>query len=158
MNLFAIINGLNAFCEGYNVASSVKDFACDKTLPEQDITIYFNILRYVISKYPKKFYSSILDLYECAVKDVQFQLTNNFAIDSLFNEFARQGGIAIAKNNLTEPVKMLIGNIIDRDFNEMQNCLQNDYELSAHRDIQTIMLNLTPIIKAKLKISIFKTA
>ena len=58
----------------------------------------------------------------------------------------------IAKNNLNDVMMVSVNVIIQRTFKEIEEVIIHDKELMFRKDIRDFMLELTSIIKSKLKI------
>ncbi len=142
----------------YNSASSFLDELQDKPLSNQQINDYFSILRHCVLKCSHPQCNIILNLYESLAKGERISLYDNkfkdFGLHSVAIALERE----LSKNGLTDIALALANEGIDRDFNDISSILKKDKELCSNQTTKQFMLELTPIIKSKVKTAMKKSA
>ncbi|WP_047396591.1 hypothetical protein VSU16_16290 (plasmid) [Cetobacterium somerae] len=124
-----LLNKLNLLSKTFNEVTEIKSRLQDKPVSEEYIREYFKILKYILKKYNNQQSLNIGSLTGAKILEKE-----------------------VIKNNLTDVMMISINGIIERTFNDINEVIAYDKELKLHKEMRDFMLELTPIIKSKLKI------
>ncbi|MEG1942023.1 MAG: hypothetical protein RR191_06230 [Cetobacterium sp.] len=147
-----LLNKLNLLSKAFNEATEIKSRLQDKPIPEKYIREYFKNLKYILKKYNDQHFLNIVDLYEKIVLKSELELSKNPILNTVGLTGAKILEKEIIKNDLNDVMISSVNVIIERTFNDIDKVIIYDKELMAWKDIRSFMLELTPIIKSKLKI------
>lgn len=147
-----LLNKLNFLSKAFNEVTEIKSRLQDKPIAEKYIREYFEILKYILKKYNNQYSLNMVDLYEKIVLKSELELSKNPILNIGSLTGAKILEKEVIKNNLTDVMMISINGIIERTFNDINEVIAYDKELKLHKEMRDFMLELTPIIKSKLKI------
>lgn len=147
-----LLNKLNFLSKAFNEVTEIKSRLQDKPIPEKYIREYFEILKYILKKYNNQYSLNMVDLYEKIVLKLELELSKNPILNIGSLTGAKILEKEVIKNNLTDVMMISINGIIEKTFNDINEVIAYDQELKLHKEMRDFMLELTPIIKSKLKI------
>lgn len=151
MEFNQLLQWANVLATGFNNTSAFIAELNNRPLSDDEISDYFNSVRYLVGKVSNTAYIAILDVYECAVKGEPVNWTGNSAVNAGLQVSASAIEVGLAKCNLTDTMLSTLFLGIERDFSDIAKIISNDVELMMHPDARNFLLELTPVIKAKLK-------
>lgn len=149
-----LLNKLNFLLKAFNEGTEIKSRFQDKPIPEEYIREYFRILKYILRKYNNQYLLNIADLYEKIILKLELEFSKNPILNIGSLTGAKILEKKVVKNNLTDIMMISTNVIIDKTFNNINEVITYSMELKLHKEIRYFLLELTPIIKSKLKIKL----
>ena len=148
-----MVNFARDLMNGYNQALDAFESGLDIALSDQQITEYFNVMRYIDERYYCKNNFMKLNYFEAVAlgKDCVQTLTDNPALASALRESFERVGVEAIRTLGKDVVVHITKQAVDREFADMRYAVSVNAELLRNIDLQSYMLQLSQAIRVRIK-------
>ena len=153
MKISDMVNFTRDAMAGHNQALDAFESGLDAALSDQQITEYFDVMRYIDERYYCKNNFMKLNCYEAVAlgKDCAQALTDNPALATALRESSKAIELEAIRTFGKDVVVHIIKQFIDREFADMRYAISVNAELLRNINLQNYMLQLSQVIRVRIK-------
>ena len=153
MKISDMVNFARDLMNGYNQALDAFESGLDVALSDQQITEYFDVMRYIDERYYCKNNFMKLNYFEAVAlgNDCVQTLTDNPVLASALRESYERVGVEAVRTLGKDVVVHITKQTADREFANMRYAISVNAELIRNASLQNYMLQLSQAIRVRIK-------
>lgn len=153
MKISDMVNFARDVMTGYNQALDAFESGLDVALTDQQITEYFDVMRYIDERYYCKNNFLKLNYYETVAlrKDCIQTLTDNPVLVASLKDSYERIGVEAIRTMGKDVVVHITKQAVDREFADMRYAISVNAELLRNINLQNYMLQLSQAIRVRIK-------